>query len=132
VNGFFCAPLAQLLLAVAWPTRGTLAAYERLTKSRFHLASANAAADAVYVLSMYETGSAASQQEAQQWVAHTAACVQTLAAGSSSEGQAASRAATEQPPGVKVQQGTEAPEPFRLREGKQRYLQNIGSCMQVR
>lgn len=90
----------------------------------------------MYVLSLYEAGSAASQQEAQQWVAHTAARVQALAACGSSSGSgrlaAPRQAAEQQPPGGKVQQGIELPEPFRLREGKQRYLQNIGSCMQVR
>lgn len=93
-----------------------------------------AAADAVYVLSLYEVGSPASQQEAQQWVAHTAGRVQALTAGggSSAEALAAVRGAVEQPPGGKQQQGATLPEPFRLREGKARYLQNIDSCMQVR
>ena len=109
------------------------------------------------MLALSEEGSVASEQEAQRWVAHTAERVQALASASAAAdggdsslpppqqgtGRAAAngtheaarsngaavRGAAEQPPSGKAQR--RQPGPFRLREGRQRYLQNIGSCMQV-
>lgn len=107
------------------------------------------ATDAVYVLAMYEQDSAGSRAEAQRWIAQTAARVQALAAaqqgGTNGDGEglpqrngdvAAVRGVGEQGPRSDAQQqgvggANPQPEPFRLREGRQRYLDNVGACMQV-
>ena len=121
----------------------------------------HAAADGVYVLSLYDASSAASQQEAQRWVADTARRVQELAAataagadgvqpasngclehraggggGASADAAQPVRGVAQQPPGGSERQqgpheGRQQPGPFRLREGRQRYLKNIAACMQV-
>ncbi|PRW59076.1 aminodeoxychorismate chloroplastic [Chlorella sorokiniana] len=117
--------------------------------------------DSVYVLALYESSSTSSQQEAQQWVDRTAARVQALAAarqavdaadaaagrpaanGSVLQPQAngvsqaqAVRGSAEQPPAAKQQQKQQLAErpaagAFQLREGRQRYLKNVASCMQA-
>ena len=114
----------------------------------------------VYVLALWEAESAASRAEAEEWVAATAAEVQRLAASRSELQQqqqqrqeqlapqqqslqqeqqqqrngCAARGAVEQPPTKQQQQQQQQPlpGPFRLREGRARYIKNVGACMQVR
>ncbi|KAI7841835.1 hypothetical protein COHA_004364 [Chlorella ohadii] len=113
--------------------------------------------DSIYVLALFEADSTSSQQEAQQWVDRVAARVQALAAarqaGGAGDAQApagangsvlqpqangvsrvqAVRGSAEQPPATKQQQQAERPPAgaFQLREGRQRYLKNVASCMQA-
>ena len=111
------------------------------------------AADAVYVLALHERGCASSQAEAEQWVTCTADRVRALAATQQAHGAgagaqpgqpngaasapAAVRGAVEQPPANGVQQqaaeapSAKVPPPFRLREGRRRYLANVTACQRA-